>query len=136
MKKLNFTETFKREDWEPLYGKWFFASLDGPYDGCEIYKITKTECGFAVYRLLSNGCQSEGIISYDKEYTATNVPFTVYQFVDNSVSGKLKPLDESRVGDMKRLMSEFNETRESRRDSEEKFNNSIEGIKERILSLL
>ena len=136
MKKLEFTETFKREDWEPLYGKWFIEPLVEPFFQIVLYKVIPTECGFVVYRLVGNGCQNEGHASYEKEYSSTNVPFTIYKFVDDFISERLKPIDESRVEDVKNIMNELNDAIEVQRKSGEQYNDSLKNIKERILSLL
>ena len=136
MKPLNFTEKFKKEDWEPLYGKWFIYPLEEPFFQIVLYKVIPTECGFVVYRLASNGCQNEGHASYEKEYCSTNVPFTVYKFVDDFISERLKPIDESRVGDVKNIMNELNDAVEAQRKSGEQYNDSLKNVKERILSLV
>ena len=136
MKPLNFTETFKREDWEPLYGKWFIDPLREPLLDLALYKVIPTECGFVIYRLASNGCQNEGHVSYEKEYNSTNVPFIVCRFVDNFISECLKPIDESRVEDAKNVMNELNDAIEAQRKSGEQYNDSLKNVKERILSLV
>lgn len=136
MKPLNFTETFKREDWEPLYGKWFIDPLWEPFFQIVLYKVIPTECGFVVYSLISNGCQNEGHVSYEKEYISTGVPFIVCRFVEDFISERLKPIDESRVEDVKNIMNELNDAIEAQRKSGEQYNDSLKNVKERILSLL
>lgn len=136
MKPLNFTETFKREDWEPLYGKWFIDPLREPLLHLALYKVIPTECGFVVYTLASNGGQNEGHVSYEKEYNSTNVPFIVCRFVDDFISERLKPIDESRVEDAKNIMNELHDAFEAQRKSGEQYNDSLKSIKEKISSLL
>lgn len=135
MKKLTFTEKFKKEDWEPLYGKWFIEPLEEPFFQIVLYKVIPTECGFVVYRL-ADGCQNEAHASYEKEYSSTDVPFTVYRFVVDFISERLKPIDESRVEDAKNIMNELNDTIKAHLKSGEWYNDSLKNIKERILSLV
>lgn len=136
MKPLNFTETFKREDWEPLYGKWFIDPSVKPFYQIVLYKVIPTECGFVVYELMNNGCQNEEYASYEKEYSSTNVPYIIFHFVNDFISERLKPIDESRVEDVKNIMNELNDTIEAQCKSGEQYNDSIENIKEKISSLL
>ena len=136
MKPLKFTETFEREDWEPLYGKWFIYPLGEPFYQIALYKVIPTECGFVVYRLTSNGCQNEGHVSYEKEYSSTDVPYTVCQFVYDFISERMKPIGESRVEDAKNIMNEFKEAIEVQRQSDERYNDFLKKIKEKISSLL
>lgn len=135
MKELKFTETFNREDWEPLYGKWFIEPLEEPFFQIVLYKVIPTECGFVVYRL-ADGCQNEGHISYEKEYSSTDVPYIVCRFVCDFISDRLKPIDESRVEDAKNIMNELNDAVKAQLKSSEQYNDSLKNIKEKISSLL
>lgn len=134
MERLTFTEKFKKEDWEPLYGKWFIEPLEEPFSQIVLYKVIPTECGFVVYRL-ADGCQNEGHASYEKEYNSTSVPYIICRFIDDFISERLKPIDESRVEDAKNIMNEFKDTIKAQIKSGEQYNDSLKNIKERILSL-
>lgn len=140
MEKIKFTEKFKKEDWEPLYGKWFYRIIGQvfgyTFDYWEIYKVTKTERGFAVYKFASNGTESESFATYYDEYKCSEIPNDVSLFVDLYVSGQLIPLDESKVGDVKNLMAEIETANKSYEAAQVTLSDARKNISERFLSLV
>jgi hypothetical protein len=139
MEKIKFTEKFKKEDWEPLYGKWFYETIEKvgcTFDYWTIYKVTKTELGFTVYRLISNGVESESFATYNDAYRVSEMPCDVRLFVDSFASGQLRPLDESKVGDVKNLIAEVKAADKSYEDAQVTLRDSRKNIFERFLSLV
>lgn len=52
MKKIEFKEEMKREEWEPLDGKWYFADNSGHLlSDFAVYNVTVTKMGVLLYSI-------------------------------------------------------------------------------------
>ena len=123
MKKLEFREELKREDWEPLDGKWYV--MDGSttvFTNFTLYNVKVTRLGILLYLL--NGMtfgESESYKSFGK-YGENGFQFTPFKlFIDEFCDGKLHEIDEEDAGffrqkfeEKERLSNEFMELNEER----------------------
>lgn len=137
MKELTFTEKIEREDWEPLFGKWYIHIPANPvFDGVTLYHIVPTEIGFALYwRNTVNCCPYEDYQQFG-EFREYAVNRKVSEFVSLLLQGMLKIVEKTDVEEVENLMAELEIARNSMIDCNKNVTGMGQEITERISSLI
>ena len=137
MKELKFEEEIKREDWEPLFGKWFvYCPENAFYNGVTLYHVIPTEIGLILY--WSNTTNNASYEEYQSfgTFTEFRVSKRVSEFISLYVRGNLTTVEETDVDDVKNLMQEIENARRTSIENNTKAVNAANEISERILSLI
>lgn len=141
MKELKFEEKIKREDWEPLFGKWFVYCPESVfYNGVTLYHVIPTELGLILYwRNTTNNASYEEYQSFGT-FTEFKVNKRVSEFISLYVRGKLTTVEETEVDNVKNLMQEIENARRASIENNTKTVNAAinaaNEISERILSMV
>ena len=104
MKKFEFKEELKREDWEPLDGKWFSKNIYGDFS---LYRVKLTDFGVLLYTISGVGCTGNEEYKSFGAYNENQLRYTnVKVFVDFYCDGILKEITED---DARFVLDKFKE---------------------------
>lgn len=137
MKELKFEEEIKKEDWEPLFLKWFVHIPESPlYNGITLYHVVPTELGFILYwRNTTNSRPYEDYQqfgSFREPYVNRNVS----NFISLYLNAKLTTVEETDAAEVETLMREIENARRSMCESSSNAAKLANEISDRISSLI
>ena len=108
MKELKFEEEIKKEDWEPLFGKFFIHIQENPlYNGITLYHVVPTELGFALY--WHNTTNSRPYEEY-QQFGTFREPYVnrrVSDFISLYLHAKLETVEETDVAEVEISQMKF-----------------------------
>lgn len=137
MKELKFEEEIKKEDWEPLFGKFFIHIQESPlYNGITLYHVVPTEMGFALY--WHNTTNSRPYEEY-QQFGTFREPYVnrmVSDFISLYLHAKLETVEETDVAEVENLMREIENARRSMCECSSSAANLADEISDRISSLI
>ena len=127
----------KKEDWEPLFGKFFIHILESPlYNGITLYHVVPTELGFALYwHNTANGRPYEEY----QQFGVFREPYVnkrVSEFISLYLHAKLETVEETDVAEVETLMREIENARSSMCECNSSAANLADEISDRISSLI
>ena len=137
MKELKFEEEIKKEDWEPLFGKFFIHIQENPlYNGITLYHVVPTELGFALY--WHNTTNSRPYEEY-QQFGTFREPYVnrrVSDFISLYLNAKLDTVEDTDVEEVETLMREIENARHSMCENSNNTANLAKEISDRISSLI
>lgn len=123
MKKLEFKEELKREDWEPLDGKWYFADNSKHLlSDFAVYNVTVTKMGVLLYYINNYS------VSWCEEYK----PFGTYTengfvcsnfrtFIEDFCGNKMKEISNEDANFIAAKLAEKKSLNEEKQQRDEVF---------------
>lgn len=137
MKELKFEEEIKREDWEPLFGKWFVHIQKSPlYNGITLYHVVPTELGFALYW---HNTTNDRPYEYYQQFGAfreSSMNRNVWEFISLYINSKLTTVEETDVEEVETLMREIENARRSMCENSSNAAKLTNEISDKISSLI
>ena len=137
MKELKFEEEIKREDWEPLFGKWFVHIQESPlYNGITLYHVVQTELGFALY--WHNTTNDRPYEDYQQfgAFRESSMNRRVWEFISLYLNSKLTTVEETDVEEVETLMREIENARRSMCENSSNAAKLTNEISDKISSLI
>lgn len=137
MKELKFEEEIKKEDWEPLFGKWYAHIQESPlYNGITLYHVVPTELGFILYwRNTTNDRPYEEYQQFGT-FREPYVNRRVSDFISLYLNEKLTTVEETDVVEVETLMGEIENARHSMCENSRNAAKLADEISDRISSLI
>lgn len=137
MKELKFEEEIKKEDWEPLFSKWFVHIPEGPlYNGITLYHVVPAELGFILYwHNTTNGSPYEEYQRFGS-FREPYVNRMVSGFVSLYLNEKLTTVEETDVAEVETLMREIENARRQMCESTSNAIKLADEISDRVSSLI
>lgn len=137
MKELKFEEEIKREDWEPLFGKWFVHIQKSPlYNGITLYHVVPTELGFTLY--WHNTTNDRPYEDYQQfgTFRESSMNRRVWEFISLYLNSKLTTVEETDVEEVETLMREIENARRSMCENSSNAAKLTNEISDKISSLI